>query len=502
MKRSINCLSDEDERPSKPKRAKCTNQADAHASSDDRSDPLPSAAAPESDPTDKAEVDLSSRAAYRDVPLVHGDNTNIRVLRILPEKTRGQITCELIVVPVRGQVTYTALSYVWGEVRYPRSIRLNDRLVAVRENLWQFLNQMHQECRIGYFWIDALCINQFDIQERNHQVKMMGEIYSTAEQVVVWLGPEPDLPRHERLLNTIWVVVCMPCSTYNPDRKLGECLQRLSANSYWKQTWTIQEFILAQRIEIRSGADTLDENILRQLYNFSSLLLDLRSEVDQFGRDFNLEWEPTATFYIRLRNTRRNRLDPARATEQAARISIAGSKKLTEGVITSSLRHLVTQFAETECGDPRDHVYALLSLVDPEELERGPLSPDYSKPKHELLLDLTRRSFDYWSLIDQSFIARPEAACHFMDEVSDWATLLRLKNPDAAQHWAMRVVTDGPLSPAIKARASMPCFDHRLSHLGRDSLPAIGTSGEVLRNREPMQPHLASELRRILEWCQ
>ena len=502
MKRSIDCLSDENERPSKPKRAKCTNQADAHASSDDRSDPLPSAAAPESDPTDKAEVDLSSRAAYRDVPLVHGDNTNIRVLRILPEKTRRHITCELIVVPVRGQVTYTALSYVWGEVRYPRSIRLNDRPVAVRENLWQFLNQMHQECRTGYFWIDALCINQFDIQERNHQVKMMGEIYSTAEQVVVWLGPEPDLPRHERLLNIIWVVVCMPCSTYNRYKKLRYCMQRLSANSYWRRTWTVQEVVLAQCIEIRSGTDTLDQNILHQLYASSESGSNLPSEAGQSKKDLDAEWNPTAASYIRLRNTRRSRLDPARATDQAARMSITGSEKLPEEVITPSLRHLVTQFAETECGDPRDHVYALLSLVDPEELERGPLSPDYSKPKHELLLDLTRRSFDYWSLIDQSFIARPEAACHFMDEVSDWATLLRLKNPDAAQRWAMRVVTDGPLSPAIKARASMPCFDHRLSHLGRDSLPAIGTSGEVLRNREPMQPHLASEVWRILEWCQ
>ena len=279
-------------------------------------------------------------------------------------------------------------------------------------------------------------------------------------------------------------------------------MQRLSANSYWRRTWTVQEFVLAQCIEIRSGPDVLDEHTLRKLYEFDKLPGDLPSEVVRSEKDLDAEWDSTATSFIRLRNTRRNRLDPARATEQAARISIAGSKKLTEGVITSSLRHLVTQFAETECGDPRDHVYALLSLVDPEELEHGPLSPDYSKPKHELLLDLTRRSFDYWSLIDQSFIARPEAACHFMDEVSDWATLLRLKNPDAAQHWAMRVVTDGPLSPAIKARASMPCFDHRLSHLGRDSLPAIGTSGEVLRNREPMQPHLASELRRILEWCQ
>ena len=482
MKRSINCLSDEDERPSKPKRAKCTNQADAHASSDDRSDPLPSAAAPESDPTDKAEVDLSSRAAYRDVPLVHGDNTNIRVLRILPEKTRGHITCELIVVPVRGQVTYTALSYVWGEVRYPRSIRLNDRPVAVRENLWQFLNQMHQECRTGYFWIDALCINQFDIQERNHQVKMMGEIYSTAEQVVVWLGPEPDLPRHERLLNTIWLAICTPSSTYNRYEKLRNCMQRLSANSYWRRTWTVQEFVLAQCIEIRSGPDVLDEHTLRKLYEFDKLPGDLPSEVVRSEKDLDAEWDSTATSFIRLRNTRRNRLDPARATDQATRTSIAGFKKVTEEVRAPSLRELVIQFAETECGDPRDHVYALLSLVDPEELERVPMSPDYSKPEHELLLDLTQISFIYWSFVGRNFGDRPWATNRFSNEVSAWARLLGIKNPDAARHHAIRVVADGSSSTTFKAKASKPWLDHRLSGSGRDFLLAIDALDIVSRN--------------------
>jgi hypothetical protein len=39
-------------------------------------------------------------------------------------------------------------------------------------------------------WIDALCINQDDVNERTQQVRMMGDVYSSAEQVIIWLGPE------------------------------------------------------------------------------------------------------------------------------------------------------------------------------------------------------------------------------------------------------------------------------------------------------------------------
>lgn len=40
------------------------------------------------------------------------------------------------------------------------------------------------------FWIDALCINQQDIEERIQQIQIMGKIHSSADQVLIWLGPE------------------------------------------------------------------------------------------------------------------------------------------------------------------------------------------------------------------------------------------------------------------------------------------------------------------------
>jgi hypothetical protein len=60
-------------------------------------------------------------------------------------------------------------------------------------------------------WIDAICINQQDNEEKDHQVQHMGEIYRNAKLVVVWLGPSKDnsnlamqsIPALSRTMRTI-----------------------------------------------------------------------------------------------------------------------------------------------------------------------------------------------------------------------------------------------------------------------------------------------------------
>jgi hypothetical protein len=66
---------------------------------------------------------------------------------------------------------------------------LNGKIISVRRNLWDFLMQARDNGWYNRLWIDALCINQLDGPERDSQVMMMGEIYSRACNVLVWLGP-------------------------------------------------------------------------------------------------------------------------------------------------------------------------------------------------------------------------------------------------------------------------------------------------------------------------
>jgi hypothetical protein len=105
---------------------------------------------------------------------------------------------------------FTALSYVWGDPtrthRLPLPVpsqRLADPShngtaegiqvhMQITYNLHTALTRLRRQRWAGSLWVDALCINQGDIQEKNVQVPLMSRIYRSAERVLVWLGPEED----------------------------------------------------------------------------------------------------------------------------------------------------------------------------------------------------------------------------------------------------------------------------------------------------------------------
>lgn len=99
---------------------------------------------------------------------------------------------------------YRALSYEWGGME-AKPIFLNDQKVLVRKNLWQALWHIRPinsgvpnsgenvtAENTTWIWIDALCIDQQNNSERNHQVRVMGKIYEMAVEVLVWLGCSAD----------------------------------------------------------------------------------------------------------------------------------------------------------------------------------------------------------------------------------------------------------------------------------------------------------------------
>jgi hypothetical protein len=134
---------------------------------------------------------LNDRFSYAHCPLLPGQ---IRLLRVHPElHENGQLQCVLEVASIEH--SYTALSYTWGTPLHDTDIILNGGLFTVRRNLWDFLRvaRCNYTCRL---WIDALCINQTDIPEKNQHVKEMAKIYRGAESTLCWLG-EPKLENPE-----------------------------------------------------------------------------------------------------------------------------------------------------------------------------------------------------------------------------------------------------------------------------------------------------------------
>ncbi|KAK2676523.1 hypothetical protein RAB80_008709 [Fusarium oxysporum f. sp. vasinfectum] len=186
-----------------------------------------------------------SELSYQYRPI---EDASIRLVRILPER-KTMIKCEVIHVSLEQPPPYTAISYTWG--RY----RLHGALQALR--------QKHSSVLV---WADALCINQKDRDERSQQVQLMPFIYSNADNVAIWLGPEEnDSARAVRFLDAI-ETTGEPFDSSNISKLLaagaenGDLLAVVSlfGREYWRRLWVVQEVFNAKRIMVHCGSTRLE----------------------------------------------------------------------------------------------------------------------------------------------------------------------------------------------------------------------------------------------------
>lgn len=120
----------------------------------------------------------------------------IRLLRLMPDPNQhAPIQCELFDYPLdhsfpdsrKGTHLYEALSYFWGSNDKRRSIFTDKGCLRVTENLHAALLRLRDRSLPRIIWIDAICIDQGNKKERNHQVQLMAKIYARASRVIVWL---------------------------------------------------------------------------------------------------------------------------------------------------------------------------------------------------------------------------------------------------------------------------------------------------------------------------
>jgi hypothetical protein len=127
-------------------------------------------------------------------------NREIRLVTIhLSSEKSAPIECTTITVSLDQAPSYHALSYCWGDPSITVPIRLNGAEVQVTENLGvalryfrAALGELRDKNQQVRLWIDAICINQANLDERSQQVQLMRDIYSGASCVVVWLGEEGE----------------------------------------------------------------------------------------------------------------------------------------------------------------------------------------------------------------------------------------------------------------------------------------------------------------------
>jgi hypothetical protein len=218
----------------------------------------------------------------------------IRLLRIIQGDTESiSISITLYTFPLDQLPEYEALSYTWGKaivvgneeddddpgIEY--EIFVNSEPFIITENLYDGLSELRKDVT-GYLWVDALCIDQTNLDERAAQVLLMGEIYSSAVRVIIWLGkliPEKKdvIWLQERYLH-IAKEGRFPAEEINVDllSYLGITLTRwlevwdaygrvYSTYRWFSRAWVVQELILAQDVLIYCGEETIDCDILEQL---------------------------------------------------------------------------------------------------------------------------------------------------------------------------------------------------------------------------------------------
>jgi hypothetical protein len=118
--------------------------------------------------------------AYRYTPLA--PNT-IRLLRFRSTPMYlKRITIDLIDVSLDNLPRYEALSYRWGSILASHKVTCNGRILLVTQNCHRALKRLHEENRL--LWVDAICINQQDNNEKKNQVALMPQIYSKAERTL------------------------------------------------------------------------------------------------------------------------------------------------------------------------------------------------------------------------------------------------------------------------------------------------------------------------------
>ncbi|KAL7627071.1 hypothetical protein AAE478_003847 [Parahypoxylon ruwenzoriense] len=290
--------------------------------------------------------------------------------------------------PVAGALPeYEALSYTWGTMDNPQIVRLqadehssvDHSILEIQQNLATALRHLRYPDKSRVLWIDAICINQKDIPERNVQVTRMKDIYRLAGRVVAWLGPESEDSQHA--LSTLDYLGAQIEYTKDqfrlpaPDCAHPQWFHSYTDLPYREDTW-------------RSILELFRRPWFDRLWVTQEIQLANARAVVKCGSD-EIPW---SRFRRALYCLRCKRELPYKGL--STRIMQIGA--LARPLQGFNFRVLLLTFSDRLCSDPRDKVYGLLGLASQEVLSQ--VRPQYSLPFEEIyrdtflcLLDQTQR---------------------------------------------------------------------------------------------------------------
>jgi hypothetical protein len=250
------------------------------------------------DNLDNIAMSASTERDYQHTPLPQ--QRYIRLLQIVRDHSEP-LSITLDAFPLDDLPEYEALSYTWGKATCEdpehdpndpgtsHQILIDRQPFTITENLNDGLHRLRNDAR-GYLWIDALCIDQTDSTERASQVLLMGDIYSSAKVVIVWLGKQiRELDDVLWLLKRYLPIVKdrrVDAATSTTDdllsflqisrdkwaRLWGSHRVFYASCRWFSRAWIVQEFLLAREITILCGEQTIDWLVLAFLIHRATIL--------------------------------------------------------------------------------------------------------------------------------------------------------------------------------------------------------------------------------------
>ncbi|KAK5116259.1 hypothetical protein LTR62_008586 [Meristemomyces frigidus] len=125
----------------------------------------------------------------------------LRVLTVMAGVFGTPLVCSLDRARVLSAKPFDALSYVWGDRSNTVELQIDGKALVVTTSVCEALQHLRSPQELLHIWIDQVCINQDDIEERNAQVQQMHTIYQRAECTYIWFGPAQ--PRLESALQIV-----------------------------------------------------------------------------------------------------------------------------------------------------------------------------------------------------------------------------------------------------------------------------------------------------------
>jgi len=297
----------------------------------------------------------------------------------------GSIEIEIDQYTLTEDLDYDAISYVWGSAPASVTVKCNGRPLVVTSTALEMLHYLHQHqmnTTTRKIWIDAICINQEDEEEKGTQIPLMRDIYSRAKTVVVWMGlptPETDVFFAEfqemRVKLKTWKAKRQadpegPAPNreerpHNGDAFWGG-LSRLLRNEWFRRLWTYQEIVLPSTATLLCGGLWTDFD------DFVNFLMDGSLHSNYFGRISTIAFMTNDTAALRVCNA-----------VGFYRNLVAGGW-VSHKIDARSLGTELYELRDRRVKEPIDRVWAIVGLLQRDLRNRLSSWVDYSaKGRHE-----------------------------------------------------------------------------------------------------------------------